>query len=394
MRGLTPDFVLILFVIENKKYINQGGIMKKTQEGDDKIFEPEEDGVVEIPASKRKLFTSAYDYSVTFINQEITQKRIILEVPFQRRYIWKDERSSRLIESLIMNVPIPPIYLAEEDDGDWLVLDGLQRLNAIHQFINNKYKLTKMEILKELEGSTYESMPPKEKREFESGMLRINVIKKESHPDIKYDIFMRLNQGAVVLNDQELRNCMFRGRLNEKAKDIAGDNRLLNCLGLKEPDNRFQDVELVLRYLAISASVQRQKNEINMQGYYGSLRSLINDFMLKNNNASDDELKRMEEKVFLSLDKAIAIFGFEGIFRDPQSRSKKVNKAIFDALMIALEKANKKVVEKKAGLLRIKIEKTIKNDEFDQALRKRTADKSNIELRIKRIGEAIQLATE
>ena len=87
--------------------------------------------------------------------------KIILEVPFQRNHIWKEDRASQLIESLIMNVPIPPLYFSEEEDGNWLVLDGLQRLSSIKTFFENEYSLKNLEIVKELEGHKYKDLPPK-----------------------------------------------------------------------------------------------------------------------------------------------------------------------------------------------------------------------------------------
>ena len=91
------------------------------------IFEEDDDKLVlDIPKEERYLNTASYDYSVEFIVSKMQSEypKIILEVPFQRHYIWRDDKASQLIESIIMNVPIPPIYFAEEDDGRWLVIDG------------------------------------------------------------------------------------------------------------------------------------------------------------------------------------------------------------------------------------------------------------------------------
>ena len=124
-----------------------------------------------------------------------------------------------------MNVPIPPLYFAEEDDGTWLVLDGLQRLSSIKEFYNNEYSLIKLEVLAELNKKKYVDLPLKSKNLLDDGMLRVNIIKNDSHRDIKYDIFMRLNRGAVTLNYQELRNCMYRGNLNDAAKELCEENQ-------------------------------------------------------------------------------------------------------------------------------------------------------------------------
>src|SRR5690606_11864386 len=117
------------------------------------IFEKDDERLIlDIPKEERYLNTSAYDYSVEFIvsMMEGDYPKIILEVPFQRKYVWKDDKASQLIESIIMNVPIPPIYFAEEEDGRWLVIDGLQRLTSLLRYFQNEFGLKKLDILEDL----------------------------------------------------------------------------------------------------------------------------------------------------------------------------------------------------------------------------------------------------
>ncbi|HLX54075.1 MAG TPA: DUF262 domain-containing protein, partial [Aquella sp.] len=213
---------------------------------------------IEIPKEKRYLNTASYDYSINFLVDLMSGPlpKIILEVPFQRNFIWKTDRSSQLIESVIMNVPIPPLYFAEEEDGRWLVLDGLQRLNTLFRFYQNEYPLKGLEIIKELDGLKYKDMPPKAKSLLNDGLMRINVIKKDSHDDIKYDIFMRLNKGAVSLNYQELRNCLYRGELNNEVKAFVNENKAFQrILKLKKAQERFLDVEFIIRILALQENL-------------------------------------------------------------------------------------------------------------------------------------------
>ena len=115
----------------------------------------------------------SYDYSVQYIYDLIKKGKIILEVPFQRKQIWKTDKASSLVESIIMNVPIPPLYFAEEENGNWLVLDGLQRLSSIRNFYDNEFALTKLEVLTELNKMKYKDLPPKSKSLLDDGMLRV-----------------------------------------------------------------------------------------------------------------------------------------------------------------------------------------------------------------------------
>jgi hypothetical protein len=214
---------------------------------------------IEIPKEKRYLNTASYDYSVQFLVELMSGDipKIILAVPFQRNFIWKVDRASQLIESVIMNVPIPPLYFAEEESGRWLVIDGLQRLNTIKQFFQNEFALKGLDIIKELEGLKYKDLPPKAKDLLKDGLMRINVIKKDSHDDIKYDIFMRLNKGSVTLNYQELRNCLYRGELNDKAKNFVKTNKdFQKIIKLKKEHERYLDVEFIMRVLALDEKLE------------------------------------------------------------------------------------------------------------------------------------------
>ena len=114
---------------------------------------------IDVPKEKRYLNTISYDYSVQYLYDLIKRGKIILEVPFQRNMIWKYDKASALIESVIMNVPIPPLYFAEEENGNWLVLDGLQRLSSIKNYYDNEFALTKLEVLCELNKLKYKDLP-------------------------------------------------------------------------------------------------------------------------------------------------------------------------------------------------------------------------------------------
>jgi len=360
------------------------------------IFQKEEDNEIEIPKEKRKLNTVSYDYSVEFIVSLMNSDnpKIILEVPFQRRFIWKNDRTSQLIESIIMNVPIPPLYFAEEEDGKWLIVDGLQRLNSIKSFFDNEFNLRKLEIIKELEGIKFKDLPPKSKDLLKDGLLRINVIKKDSHPDIKYDIFMRLNKGAVTLNTQELRNCLYRGRLNDMAKDLVKQPLILKFLNLKAPHNRFLDVEFILRYLAFSESLERDNKGYYIKNYKGSLKSFLNDFMKSKKDITDSEIDNYKEKVLSTFNKTLAVFGEDRGLRNPESRSTQINKAFADCVLLSFEKYDKDLLRDNGSNIVYLRDQLYKDDNFLPLISKRTSDteviKSRLSLWFKGIKDVIE----
>lgn len=339
---------------------------------------------IDVPKEKRYLNTMAYDYSVQYLYELIKRGKIVLEVPFQRQEIWKNDKASSLLESIIMNVPIPPLYFAEEEDGNWLVLDGLQRLSSIRNYYDNEFALTKLEVLKELNKLKYKDLPPKSKSLLDDGMLRVNVIKKDSHRDIKYDIFMRLNRGAVTLNYQELRNCMYRGNLNDAAKELCSENKdFLKILKQKEPHKRYLDVEMIIRYFAFSDNiVKNSEGDVILDKYKGKLVQYLNEYMDDNKNCSEEEKQNYKNRFNSTLEKVIIVFGTDKAFRDLSTNSTKVYKTIADFIMPSFERLSKEYVETNKEMLYQKLETFLKNERIQESISKRTSDREIVNIRI------------
>jgi hypothetical protein len=177
----------------------------------------------------RKIFTQKTDYGVDFLLKLNKRGKLNLQPDFQRQFVWDSAKSSSLIESLLLDVPIPVIYLAEDTDGVLSVIDGQQRLCSIFSFIDGKFpdgkefSLTQLRILKDLNGKTYREIELNYQEKIDSSPLSIIIIKKESDLELRFDIFERLNTGSVKLNDQELRNCIYRGNYLGLLKKLSAD---------------------------------------------------------------------------------------------------------------------------------------------------------------------------
>lgn len=217
--------------------------------------QPSEPDPDEIPIKDRRVFTQPYDLVVESLVDQIKGSTIFLrplsERPgFQRRYVWSNTLASRLVESMLLNVPIPPCYLSQNDDFELDVIDGQQRLYSIYRFIDNQFALSGLDVLKDLNGLRFHKLTPKMQRKLKTHTLRLVAITNESHHEIKFDVFQRLNTNTVPLNAQELRNCVYRGTLNELLKDVVAYKPWLTILGKKKPDRRMRDEELALRFFA------------------------------------------------------------------------------------------------------------------------------------------------
>lgn len=164
------------------------------------------------------------------------------------------KKASRLIESALLGVPLPIIYLSEESDGNTCVIDGQQRLTSFLSFIsgnfpdNRSFKLSGLNVLTELNGKKFTELNDEQQEKILSYSIRVITFQKESAQDLKFEIFERLNTGSAQLNDQELRNCIYRGEFNELIKKLARYKEFTELMGFDEPKTRMEDCELVLRF--------------------------------------------------------------------------------------------------------------------------------------------------
>ena len=261
----------------------------------------EEDQPMEIPAERRRVYADKSDRSIFELFRKFQRGDLILDPEFQRRYVWDNKKARLLIESVLLEVPIPVIYLAEEDDGKFTVIDGQQRLRSFFRFLNNEFKLRGLSVLSDLNGKYFKDLDKEKQRKIEDTTLRVIEIRKESHPDVKFEIFERLNVGAVKLKDQELRNCIYRGKYNDLIKELAEDKDFLSLLGLKEPHKRMDDRELVLHFLAFY-------NQTYLK-YKPPMKQFLNREMENNRNISEEKIRELRRVFKETVSMVKSVFG-------------------------------------------------------------------------------------
>lgn len=225
-------------------------------------------------ARERTVKTQNIEYDLETLIKRIDKNTIKLDPDYQRRHRWPVDISSRLIESLLLNIPIPTIYISQDIDVDeegdedvarFTVIDGQQRLTAIYGFMKGEIRLDGLEILSEINGLTYRELPPFLMRRLEERTIKCLRIDSTIDPQVKYDIFERLNTGSVKLESQELRNAVGRGPFNDAIKTFAQheDFQRLLQIPLDDPDKsvkvqKMEDVELVLRFFALGGGQYRE----------------------------------------------------------------------------------------------------------------------------------------
>ena len=339
--------------------------------------------ILEIPQEVRQTTTQAYDKSAFDLVRMIDDKDIILDPDFQRNYIWDNKKASMLIESIILNVPIPVVYVSQEKDDTWVVIDGLQRLWSLKRFFDGKFKLSGLEILTELNKQDIHSLNSKALRMLKNGLLRVIMITHDSNEDIKYDVFMRLNTGSVHLNEQELRNCLYRGSLNTLLKDLANNSSWLSLLGLKSAHRRMSDREMILRFFAIYTNWDSNKKIVN--GYKGRMKTFLNTFMHTYRNI--DKRQNEEWRVLFqnTVEKVIDIFA-DSAFRKlsiDADKERSINRAIMDILMVSLTKYEKGLLYTKKEIIKEQFYLLLDNNQdFRNSILMGTSDTKALNLRM------------
>ncbi|MEA9414557.1 DUF262 domain-containing protein [Flavobacterium sp. PL02] len=294
---------------------------------DNNDFEVE---VINIPAEKRKLITETYDFTVSTIVEYINNKHIVIP-NFQRGYVWNRAQASRLIESLIIQCPIPVIYLSQNNDETLSVIDGNQRLTSISLFLNNEFPLTGLVTYPELEGLTFDELDPRFQRHIINRTIRCIAILKDTHPQIKFDVFERLNTGSVRLNPQELRHGIYSGNFLTKIEELGKDS-VFKKLTSTTNDNRMKGDELILRYFTL---LERLEN------YEKPMTVFLNKYAEDNRFLPKADIEVLAENFKLNLNKCHLLYGdFTFKTFDVTKKRLKANTALFEAQMLSMNNIN------------------------------------------------------
>jgi hypothetical protein len=247
------------------------------------------------------------------------QGKIILQAEFQREYVWDDTRASRFIESLLLNLPVPPVFLAENENGTWDVVDGHQRLESIFGFLQplsegpagsaqvrpsfRSLRLKNLQVLHdEFGGFRASDLSLPNRQALLEQTIGVISIPKSANRDLRFVLFERLNLGSVPLNPQELRNCMFRGPFNNLIAQLATEPDTLQFFGMKEKHKRMRNRELVLKFFAFAHRLGQ---------YRTPQRAFLNDEMENNQHCDFDEALRFKAEFSDAKKWTRAVFGNE-----------------------------------------------------------------------------------
>ena len=291
-----------------------------------------------------RIVTEQARYPLDNISTMLDSQKYILNPEYQRRKRWDNTRKSRLVESFIMNVPVPPIFLYEIDYSIYEVMDGLQRLTTIYDFYKGKFKLENLEYWSELNDRSYDSLPEQvrkgiDRRYLSSIVLLQETAKSEEEADhLKQIVFERLNSGGEKLTSQETRNALHNGKFNQLCIRLARNDKFRKMWQLpleseteeklleSETYRKMEDVELVLRFFAYR-HVDKLTSPID---------KFLDEYLKQANNYTTELLQQLEDLYNNTVELIYEIF-HESAFLVPtnERQYKKPSKNIYDPIMQA-----------------------------------------------------------
>ena len=279
-------------------------------------------------------------YSIYEMKRKYDRGKICMDPSFQRNFVWNSRQMSELIESVIIGIPLPLIYLAESQNGSLVVVDGRQRLTTFIQFLNNEFKLKGLRILKELNGYSFDDLEEnnvfsKYATDIEDFQLVVQIIKYPTPDKVRFDIFDRVNRGGTPLNKQEMRNALYQGKSTDVLKTLSEGEAFKLATGSSISPKHMKDRYIILR--AICFSLYQKKELRDIDGKTIEYKSDIEDFLGRGmeflNTRTDEEITELKNEFERNMRHIYYVLG-EDAFRIPglDGRRRPISMTLFEAL--------------------------------------------------------------
>lgn len=352
----------------------------------------------------RQIVTQKVDLPISRIRQMILDQEINLAPGFQRRLRWTKAQKSRLIESIMMNVPIPPVFLGEQSPGQYVVLDGRQRLTAIFEYLGNDFSLSGLTVLDDLNRKRFRNLQSLGDPPIASAITRRFVpailILHESVPEVKYEVFDRLNTGGVIAEPMEVRNAIYNGEFRSLLHEVADMVSFRKLWGIPTDDSQREkngsyrkmlDLEMALRFFAF----QEYNN------FSGSVKNFLNEHMSKRNSEYKEkpELKEYDRHLFeTTINRTVEILGYDAFHRVTEvgKKSEFPSAPLADAILYAISKLPEREYndENKRKIRDLVDELCMKDKEFIKAITTGTNAKTSAQYRIETLEQKVLSTVE
>lgn len=310
---------------------------------------------------------------------------LILDPEFQRAFVWEPERQSRLIESVLMRIPLPVFYLAENSEGKLVVVDGLQRISSLKRFVSDEQKL----VLEnpELHGKKFSELPPKLRNRIEDAQLTLYVIDSKAPERVRLDIFERVNSGRP-LSRQQMRNALYQGPATRFLREIVDEADFVTATGGSLNPLEMRDREAVNRFVAFSL--------LGVASYGDDMDDFLAAGLRKLNSSSEAEHAELRERFLRSMRLNYRVYERHAFrkHRPGQPNRSVLNLSLFDAFSVAFASVPEERVAASSARLRDGFFKLMESDDFMRAITLGTSGKQQVTSRFalveKMVAEAVR----
>ncbi|MFE9974621.1 DUF262 domain-containing protein [Streptomyces hirsutus] len=324
--------------------------------------------------------------TVDLVIQRLKRDLIDLQPDFQRKSgIWNERAQSRLIESLLLRIALPTLYVAEEDDESWSVVDGVQRLTTIVSFVKPEaaglepLRLGELEYLTQFNGSRFEDLPGRMQTRILETELSVLVIRRGTPEEAKFNIFARINTGGQPLTRQELRHALIPGSARKLLATLAESEFFLSATARSVSPARMAERELCLRFLAFAMTPPERYVTQDFDGF-------LRETMHRINALPDEVLAELERRFYLAMVDCGQIFGDQAFRKQFSGVSRRypINKALFETQAVIVERCTPQEIDvlcARAPILRERFQKLMDDPAFYDAISSGTGDANKINYR-------------
>lgn len=356
----------------------------------------QEDILIGEPFNPDDIDIATRSMTIDLLLSRIEDGAIDLTPDFQRRAgIWNEKQQSRLIESLLLRVPLPTLYAAEDGEENWVIVDGIQRLSTIARFIaphhikSTSLRLQQLEYLGgNFDNCTFEDLPIRLKRRLRETELVVHVIKHGTPEEVKFNIFARINTGGTPLSAQELRHALIPGRVREILKKLAESDEFIDATGNSIQDERMAAREMVLRFIAFKLTAPESYKERDFDRFLSNSMRAIN-------TLAPREIIKLEKEFKASLKAASLIFGDDAFRKRYNIKSGRcpINKALFETFCVTLSnltQSQRNQCASNASKIKKSFITLMLDTSFDASISQGTGDASKVRRRFAAIQKLIK----
>ncbi|WP_145551223.1 DUF262 domain-containing protein, partial [Yersinia intermedia] len=274
-------------------------------------------------------------YSVYELLRKEQQKRVVLAPDFQRNDVWERRDKSELVESVLMGIPVPLIYMFEDENGVRQVVDGKQRITALKQFLNGDYRLTDLIMLSNLSGKNFCELDPLLQSRLEDYQIAVYVIQPPTPEKVKFSIFERVNRSGTKLNKQEMRHALYQGKATDLIQELAESHEFKLATGYGVKSERMRDRYLVLRFVGFYLLVTGQLKNIEYRSDIDAFLAAVMKYI--NKSAPDSVIENVKLACLHGMKNIYDLLGGEAFRFRPKSGGKRrpINMGLFEMLTFA-----------------------------------------------------------